>query len=158
MSLRSLRHEIRRLAAALRVTRCACGAILPRQLLRPRPVAISEQIQLPTELEALEQQATPDEARELQTILNRCLELHHDAEARDWRFCFADPPDAGPQCTSCGADLDHEPGIRFVSVSGPAPPDDLLDILQSEPALAARFVELQSVLSQRAACSKEART
>src|ERR1700731_1438102 len=115
MSLRSLRNEVRRLVAALGVSRCSCGAILPRGLLPPRPVAIFEEMCLSTELEALEQQATPDEARELQTILNRCLDLHPDAEARAWRFRFADSFDSGPRCASRGATLAQGPGIRFVS-------------------------------------------
>jgi hypothetical protein len=157
MSVKSLGNQLRRLTAALGVSRCSCGAILPRGLLQPRPVAIIEETHLPAELEALEQQATPDESRELQTLLNRCLELCPDSEAREWRFRFADSLDTGPRCASCGAAVDQGPGIRFVSVSGPAPPDDLLDTLRSEPVLAARFVELKSVLRQRATRAQESK-
>src|SRR5690349_16826223 len=101
MTVKSLGNQLRRLTAALGVTRCSCGAILPRVPLQPRPVALVEEIPLPAELEGLEQQATPDEALELQAILNRCLELHPDGEARDWRFRFADSYDTGPRCASC---------------------------------------------------------
>jgi len=100
MTVKALRNELRRLAVGLGMTRCSCGVILPRGLLQPRPVAIVEEILLPADLEALEQQATPDEASELQTILNRCLELHPNAEARDWLFRFADSFDTGPRCAS----------------------------------------------------------
>jgi hypothetical protein len=152
--MRSLRNEVLRLAAALGVTRCACGAILPRALLRPRPVAIVEEIDLPPDLEALEEQATPEEAGELQTILNRCLERHPDAEATELRFRFADSFDTGPQCPSCSARVDHGKGIRFISVGRPAP-DGLLDTFLSEPLLAARFAELKTAIRRRAASSKE---
>jgi hypothetical protein len=76
MSVKTLRNELRRLAVGLGMTRCSCGVLLPRGLSQPRPVAILEAIQLPAELEALEERATPDEARELKMILNRYLKLH----------------------------------------------------------------------------------
>ena len=146
-----------RLAAALGVARCDCGAILPRGLLQARRVEIIEEILLPGDLEALEELAALEEARELQTILNRCLELHPDAEAREWRFRFAESFDTRPRCRSCGAAVDHGQGIRFISVARPAP-EDLRDTLRSEPLLAARFAELETVLRQRAACELESTT
>jgi hypothetical protein len=117
-------------------------------------VAILEEVQLPADLEALADLATADEAGELQAILNRCLELHPDNAASAWRFRFADSLDPGPQCPSCGADLDNEPGIRFVSV-GRLAPHDLRDTLQSDSLLAARFAELKTAIRRRAACSIE---
>jgi hypothetical protein len=154
MSVRRLGNQLRRLVAALGVARCDCGAILPRELLQPRPVKILEEILLPGDLEAIAELATSEEADELQAILNHCLEVHPDAEARDWRFRFAESFDTRPRCPSCGAAVDHGQGIRFISVGRPAP-EDLLDTLRSEPLFAARFAELETVLQHRAACVPE---
>src|SRR5262249_12104135 len=149
-----LRDELRRLALGRGVTRCLCGAILPPT--GAQPIEWIEEIRLPDELVPLEALATPEEARDLQDVLNCALDLLADADAASWRFKFADAAaDTGPRCPTCRAPVDDGRRIRFISVSGPAP-DGLLDALTAHPQLLARFSALESRLRQRAATTPTA--
>jgi hypothetical protein len=180
VTLRSLNTRLRRLASSSGERRCAaCGGFLPPDLLRPRPISMHDEYGLPEVVEALLPLATPDEARELQALLNRCIELRPDlavlreqsypiwgappspdAGDQTLRFRFADPGDPGPCCPQCGAAVVVEPssGGRSPRVCAmiflcPAP-DGLLDALRLDPVSAARFAELEATLHQRAgACS-----
>jgi hypothetical protein len=169
MTIRSLRNEVRRLAGnSTAACRCLCGAILPPDLLCQQPPAMREEYRPPDAVEALLPLATPDEARELQALLNRCLELRPDRAAlqedagnyRDFgsamlpdvgeyplRFRFADKGDAGASCPRCGAEVIRE-GIHSIHIMAPTP-DRLLDALQSEPSATARFAELETAWRRR---------
>ena len=164
MGLRSLQRRLGRLSATTGLRRCVCGAYLPAEVCKPRPIQITEVHSLPDSLEALLPQATPAEAQELQTLLNRCLELHRDLVERRGtsplifgdepadlpllRFRFADNDKGGPHCPSCGVAVALEHAVQWIEFMAP-PPDDLLDGLRLDPALAARFTELTTFLRHR---------
>jgi hypothetical protein len=163
MSLRSLRRQLARLSLSVGVRRCACGAHLAPELYQPPRIQIKEAYSVPASLVGLLPLATPAEARELQALLNRCLELRPDLSGlrgTSHRIVGADPStspvlrfqfaerDDGPRCPKCGAAVVVDYAVSCVGLLAPVPAD-LLDALKPEPRLA-RYEELTALLRHRA--------
>ena len=165
MSIRSLGRQLGRLSRHAGLRRCTCGAYLPPELYKPPRLDIKDEYSVPESLAALLPLATPAEAHELQTLLNRCLEERPDLSglrgtsqhifgakpcaAPFLRFHFADRDEAGLHCPECGAAVAVDYGVRCVCIMAPTPAG-LLDTLQGAPLLAARYEELLALLLRRA--------
>lgn len=165
MSIGSLRRHLKRLSQHAGLRRCACGAILAASVTQPRRIDIIEGYNLPDSLAALVSRATPAEALELQTLLNRCLALRPElAERRGTshqiyggppsdsallRFHFAESGEGRPQCPRCGTVVAGDQAVCAVALLAP-PPEDLLDGQRLDPELAARLAELTTRWQQRA--------
>jgi hypothetical protein len=167
VGIRSLHRRLGRLAVDTGLRRCACGAALPPALSKPCRVEITEGYRPPQRLAALLPRATPAEARELQALLNRCLERCPELAARRgtshrvWggepseaaalRFRFAEGGADGPRCPRCGWAVVTGAAVTRVHFAAP-PPDAWPDALQLDPPSAARFTELTALLQRRAGC------
>ena len=143
--------------------RCTCGAHLPPELYQPPRIQIQEEYSVPESLAGLLPLATPAEARELQALLNRCLELRPDLSGMRGtshrifgadpstspllRFQFADRDEA-PRCPQCSAAVVVDYAVSCVGLLAPMP-TDLLDALQREPRLAGRYEALMALLRRR---------
>jgi hypothetical protein len=163
VSTRQLHRRLGKLAANSSLRRCACGAYLPPELAQPRRIEYREEYTPPEPLASLLPLATDDEKRELQDLLNRCLELSPDLSQRRgssfqiWggepteapllRFRFTGGREPGPCCPQCGARVIVDT-IQWLLLPRPAP-DGLFDLMQRESHLAARFGELTALLRQR---------
>src|SRR5262249_50506052 len=124
MRVKSLLRQVRRLAADAGLRRCtACGALLPPELTEPPVVEWREEDAVPPGLEALVAVATDEEKCEVQELLNHAVELRPGDGERGYRFTFADPPDRGPCCPTCGATVQagEPPAVRGFHIVVSAP-------------------------------------